>query len=45
MTGVATGRSRCVSLHLYGRKLDCFRVYDVPAGTRKLINVPHYQSR
>ena len=45
MTGVASERSRCVSLHLYGRNLDSFHVYDVAAGSRKLINVPHYESR
>jgi hypothetical protein len=45
MTGVATERPRCVSLHQYGRNMDCLHVYDVPAGTRKLINVLHYQSR
>ena len=45
MTGVAAGRPRCVSLHLYGRNMDSFHVYDVPAGTRRLITVPHYQSQ
>lgn len=45
MTGVAAERRRCVSLHLYGRNMDSFHVYDVPAGTRRLINVPHYQSQ
>lgn len=45
MTGVAATRSRCVSLHLYGRNMDSFHVYDVERGTRKLINVPHYESR
>jgi len=45
MTGVAKDRARCVSLHLYGRNMDSFHVYDVPAGTRRLINVPHYQSQ
>jgi predicted metal-dependent enzyme (double-stranded beta helix superfamily) len=45
MTGVGTQRARCVSLHLYGRNMDSFHVYDVPAGTRKLINVPHYQAK
>ena len=44
MTGVASDRSRCVSLHLYGRNMDSFHVYDVPGGTRRLINVAHYQS-
>ena len=44
MTGVAAERGRCVSLHLYGRNMDlsCLRR---GGGTRKLINVPHYQSR
>ena len=45
MTGVATERPRCVSRHLYVRNMDCFHVYDVPAGIRELINVLHYQSR
>jgi len=44
MTGVAAERARCVSLHLYGRNMDSFHVYDVAMGTRRLINVPHYQS-
>jgi predicted metal-dependent enzyme (double-stranded beta helix superfamily) len=44
MTGVAADRARCVSLHLYGRNMDSFHVYDVLAGTRKLINVPHFQA-
>jgi len=45
MTGVAATRSRCVSLHLYGRNMDSFHIYDVERGTRKMINVPHYVSR
>lgn len=44
MTGVASERARCVSLHLYGRNMDSFHIYDVDAGTRRLIDVPHYQS-
>ncbi|MBI1774298.1 MAG: cysteine dioxygenase [Proteobacteria bacterium] len=44
MTGVAAGRERCVSLHLYGRNMDSFHIYDVDQGTRRLIDVPHYQS-
>jgi predicted metal-dependent enzyme (double-stranded beta helix superfamily) len=45
VTGVAGDRSRCVSLHLYGRNMDSFHVYDVEAGTRRLINVAHYETR
>jgi predicted metal-dependent enzyme (double-stranded beta helix superfamily) len=44
MTGVAEGRQRCVSLHLYGRNMNSFHIYDVPAGTRRLIDLPHHES-
>ncbi len=44
MTGVPAERERCVSLHLYGRNMDSFHIYDVAAGTRRLIEVPHYES-
>lgn len=44
MTGVPTDREPCLSLHLYGRVLSDFHVYDVDAGTRKLIRVAHFQS-
>ncbi len=44
VTGVASDRSRCVSLHLYGRNMDSFHIYDLAAGTRRLINVPHYKT-
>jgi predicted metal-dependent enzyme (double-stranded beta helix superfamily) len=45
MTGVAATRSRCLSLHLYGRNMDSFHVYDVERGTRKFINLPHNERR
>jgi predicted metal-dependent enzyme (double-stranded beta helix superfamily) len=45
MTGVAATRTRCVSLHLYGRNMESFHIYDVEHGTRKLIEVPHFESR
>lgn len=45
MTGVAEDRATCVSLHLYGRNMNSFHVYDVAAGTRRLIDVPHQDSR
>lgn len=41
MTGVPEDGEGCVSLHLYGRNMDSFHIYDVPAGTRKLIDVGH----
>jgi len=44
VTGVPAEREMCVSLHLYGRNMNSFHVYDVAAGTRKLINVPHQES-
>ena len=45
MTGVAEEQETCVSLHLYGRNMNSFHVYDVAAGTRRLIDVPHQDSR
>ena len=45
MTGVPKDRETCVSLHLYGRNMNSFHVYDVTAGTRRFIDVPHYESR
>lgn len=44
-TGVPQERETCVSLHLYGRNMNSFHVYDVEAGTRRLIDVPHHQSQ
>ena len=44
-TGVPEGREPCISLHLYGRNMDSFHIYDVAAGTRHLIDVPHHDSR
>jgi len=43
-TGVAETRERVVSLHLYGRMMNSFHVYDVPAGTRTLVDVAHQDS-
>ena len=45
MTGVAADSETCVSLHLYGRNMSSFHIYDVAAGTRRLIDVPHQESR
>jgi predicted metal-dependent enzyme (double-stranded beta helix superfamily) len=45
MTGVPQEREACISLHLYGRNMNSFHVYDVVAGTRRMIDVPHHESR
>jgi 3-mercaptopropionate dioxygenase len=45
MTGVPEGRETCVSLHLYGRNMNSFHIYDVAAGTRRMVDVPHHASR
>lgn len=44
VTGVSPDRERVVSLHLYGRNMNSFHVYDIAAGTRRLIDVPHQKS-
>ena len=44
MTGVAEGGAPTVSLHLYGRVMNSFHVYDVAAGTRQLVDVAHHES-
>jgi 3-mercaptopropionate dioxygenase len=45
MTGVPKERGTCVSLHLYGRNMNSFHIYDVAAGTRRMVDVPHHASR
>jgi 3-mercaptopropionate dioxygenase len=42
VTGVPADRQRAVSLHLYGRTMSDFNVYDVAAGTRRRIGVAHH---
>jgi predicted metal-dependent enzyme (double-stranded beta helix superfamily) len=44
VTGVPTGRSRVVSLHLYGRMMNSFHTYDVASGTRQRVTVEHNES-
>lgn len=44
VTGVPTGRSRAVSLHLYGRTMSNFNIYDLEARTRRRIDVAHNES-
>jgi len=40
-TGVPSDRAPVLSLHLYGRMMNSFHVYDVDRGTRQLVDVPH----
>jgi len=44
VTGNGSSNDTCLSLHLYGRVLSDFHIYDVAAGTRKLIRAAHYDS-
>ena len=44
VTGVPDGRPRAVSLHLYGRTMNDFNLYDVAAGTRRRVFVSHNES-
>ena len=44
MTGAGAEREPVVSLHLYGRMMNSFHVYDVEHGTRKLVDVAHQDS-
>jgi 3-mercaptopropionate dioxygenase len=44
MTGVPRGRAMAVTLHLYGRNMNSFHIYDVEKGTRSLVDVPHQQT-
>ena len=44
VTGVPAERSRAVSLHLYGRTMSDFNIYDVDARTRRRIAVAHNES-
>jgi 3-mercaptopropionate dioxygenase len=44
VTGVPSTRPRAVSLHLYGRMMSDFNIYDVDAGTRRRITVAHNES-
>jgi predicted metal-dependent enzyme (double-stranded beta helix superfamily) len=44
MTGVSRERERTVSLHLYGRNMSSFNVYDVQNRTRRRVEVAHNES-
>ena len=45
VTGVPEDRAQATTLHLYGRNMNSFHIYDLAAGSRRLVAVPHYQSR
>lgn len=44
VTGVPAERLPAVSLHLYGRTMNRFNIYDPAAGTRRAIDVAHNES-
>jgi predicted metal-dependent enzyme (double-stranded beta helix superfamily) len=44
VTGVPAERPRAVSLHLYGRMMSSFNIYDVPARSRRRIDIGHNES-
>ena len=44
VTGVPAERAPVLSLHLYGRSMSNFNIYDVPARTRRRIEVAHNES-
>lgn len=44
VTGVPPERPRAVSLHLYGRMMSSFNIYDVAARSRRRIEVAHNES-
>ncbi len=44
MTGVSDARTLAVTLHLYGRNMNSFHIYDVEKGTRCLVDVAHQKT-
>jgi predicted metal-dependent enzyme (double-stranded beta helix superfamily) len=44
VTGVPAHREPVVSLHLYGRDMDSFHIYDLAARSRKRVHVPYNES-
>ena len=44
VTGVPSERAQAVSLHLYGRTMSDFNVYDVAARNRRRVHVAHNES-
>jgi 3-mercaptopropionate dioxygenase len=44
VTGVPADRPRAVSLHLYGRTMNDFNIYDVSSRSRRRVRVAHNES-
>lgn len=44
VTGVPASGRRALTLHLYGRNMNAFHIYDVGAGTRRRVDVAHNES-
>ena len=44
VTGVPAERARAVSLHLYGRTMSDFNIYDLDSRSRRRISVAHNES-
>lgn len=44
VTGVPVERPRAVSLHLYGRTMSSFNLYDLPTRSRRRMQVAHNES-
>jgi predicted metal-dependent enzyme (double-stranded beta helix superfamily) len=44
VTGVSADRPQAVSLHLYGRNMNSFHLYDVASRTRRKVHLEHNES-
>jgi predicted metal-dependent enzyme (double-stranded beta helix superfamily) len=44
VTGVSADRAQVVSLHLYGRNMDSFHLYDLASRSRRRVHVEHNES-
>jgi 3-mercaptopropionate dioxygenase len=44
VTGVSADRPQAVSLHLYGRNMNSFHLYDVAARARRKVHLEHNES-
>lgn len=44
VTGVPESRELAISLHLYGRAMNSFHIYDRRSGTRRRVDVSHYEN-
>ena len=44
VSGVPADAAPALTLHLYGRNMESFHIYDLQGGTRKHVRVPHNES-